>query len=1724
MCSKGKDCSPSSSGCSSSCVKIYLCSNPDDSVVERRALRESVFPKFREHCRHSLGLDVRVIDPFESSDSSCWPDENTRQQLIEECRESSAGPFLLALAGHQYGTASLPTQVEVSEYQLLLQESQRGGASTQELEGSYQRDENSIPASYCLRPSHTHHCSPLAEESKVQDKEEELIRVFQTAASLCVHSGLMSSERAHCFHRSALDADLRFALGKSPVKDVVSRCVVYVHKVLNAKEDRGKRLLDLQQQPNSEAETSDQTTPRTAPTRGELLSELCNGFLPGLVTSCQLLLYTTTTECDPRHGYTTARRRSYTESLCQQVLSDLVMLTNSPEPRVDARIGDALSREQVEQEQLCSIFSQFYDVVQPEEEKVRAYVEQRDQQCPLVVTGGPCTGKTVLAAHCTQLIKSWLTDSDPVVISCFCHFSINTSPKRLLSNLCSQIACRYDHKYSSEQDPNFCLGSDSDDPSCIPNSREQINDCSPTSALTSPHESSTKDHVSNCNPNLSTIPCPDPRGLHSGIKADICLSELEEHLASLLTLLPSIKQPLVLILDGLDQLEHEFGAQIIRRLPSPLPPDVKLILTVASNRTQLLRDIQLHFPQGRRPHFVSEGSGKDAGYVCVQLGSVDRKQCVKMLASLLRSSGRRVTSGQQALVNRALTSCCLPLYARLLHAHTSLWHSDSDVTESSLPDAVHSSISALLDQLEQRHGSSVMARAASYLTLSRTGLAEAELADLLSRDNVNQAEYVCDSGDPDPKIRAMQVDVERLLLDLKSFLIKRTVADSQVLFWVSRHFKLVVAKRYLDSDKSRRKIHSEMADYFSGRQACGSWKPLLGNQSSELNIDADRQPDIQPFVFPSSKDKGRVNMRKVLELPHHLQQSGRLEELECGLLMSFGFHWAMVQAGLLGDLVGMLERDGGLSKFQFLREKLLLASTLKSSACFLRSSPLQLPTVMETSLLPYLEVFPALEGYIRDIRQESSKNGRGLGVAICPSAHSVPPIQCLKHDDKTREICVTETAGTECGVVAQVMEDGSAFIWRGSECEAVKLSLSHEQMELKFAGVKSSGQFLLLSAQRNKLFVWDVTGPERFLEVKDSMKIEFESNQTPNRIEGFVACQKKLCIWRKNESSVSVFDISSETLNHLRCQSCVTCLVFSFDSLSSYCGQEDGTVSIFDIKTSSLLGTFSNSRHNAITLIILCEDKWGVACVDSAGSVALWDVSDKTKVPRLVKETLNEGKSNNILSTDYSDEINTLLVCQAHQVTLWDTCNWELWDRFLAPHGRAFTQALLAHDGHLFLASFDTCTLVLVWRVSTGKCVLSLETNTQPHTLLKTTSDFICVSRDGCLTVWDSEMIVTAGTAPKMAGEVEQLVIEQSGKLFYTTDRSETVWRWRSDTGLPEACFLHGGPVDKLQLSPNSVHLVSLSAGDIYIWQTETGQNIVRISGSRATDILITPNSNFGVSISKQGLSRVWKMAHGGIVCSIHLYLSDAQVSPEGTFLIGLRGGDLLAASLWSGSISKRFSCVVNSERVIAFQTLSGHPDFVVVMAASGAVYTWKVSEETVCRHFHLPHMFHCQPQDFQMSPHGSYALLSTDNDSINLLDLSRVRLVSFKAEGPVIKACLDKGGRYVAHISHPATSEKTCACSLHAGPVLSVTRLSDGERIGSVSMFKNPSALVMSERQSVFVGFVDGSVGVYSVTDVSEKDLIRDKENFQGQLRQCPLDSAPIGWLPLAKPNVTWS
>ncbi|CAL8335111.1 unnamed protein product [Boreogadus saida] len=1746
-------------------VKIYLISNPEDSVVERRALRETVFPRLREHCRNTHGLDLMVIDPCESSDPRRWPDQRTRQQLIYDCQNNSNGPYLLTLVGHQYGKAGLPSQVEVAEYQLLLQVCQHAGITTSALEEAYLRDENSILPSYCLRTwacrseGHVESNGEVGEEdqSKRRDKGEEALKVFQTALGLCFRDGLMTQERAHDYLRSELDADLRLALREGSGDDIMSRCLVYVHRVRNAcSQKSGKKQSHPDQDPL--------LTPHLLPSGDHFLSQLCDDFLPSLITSSKLQVYTTTTECNSRLGFTTARRRAYTEPLCLQVYSDLVDLVDRRNPLPVRRLDDALAQEMAAQQELSGVFSRLYDVTRPEAEEIKTYLVERAKQRPLVVGGGPCTGKTVLLAHCCQQVKSWLADQDPVIIPYFANITINPSPKHILSLLCYQIVCCYRQPHDVSSDLDISKGL----PSNLDSNHEP---CSAENHHSNPNLRSRTD-LKPKDPNP-----PEPRPKQSipsqYFEPDLSQSWLKDHLSSLLSSFPTPNRPVVLILDGLDQINDVDVQHMVQCLPSPLPASVKLILSVSNRRTQALQAIQLHYPEctssplhvshsivptkdkERKGLLMETGQTQSKGYSFVELKSVERGQCIRMVASLLSLSGRRVTSGQQTLVNKALGSCSQIFYARLLHSQTLHWTSDSEVMESSLPNGVHASISALLDVLEQKHGPTLVRRCLSYLTLSRTGLTEAELTDLLSSDDeVLMTQYMLRGQAHSCRLRVPHVDVERLLLDLRMFLGRRTVAaGAPLLFWVCRHFGLVVTKKYLGCHELREQLHSLMADYFNGRWAFGNAKPLIitrksepsgttelgssqtntASETAEMAVHIDRQPPCQPFVFRSSdalssacKEGSLVNLRRIIELPHHLQESKRWEELERKLLLSLGFQQAMVLAGLLGDLVDMLMGEKRSQVVTLPRERALLASMLKSTACILQSSPEELPMLMECRLLPFVEIYQELEVYIQEIEQERRRRGSGISVVLCPASSILPSIQCSLSEGIRGQGCIKEVALTACNVVVGVMESGIAWMWRSPWREVEELSLSNKQLKVEFSRVMSTSRRILLSTYCNMLFLLAVTSPEMFVEVEDPLETEeFQGETNQHMVEGCVETEEHLCVWWKDKRFVSVFRGANGKPQNFQCQNPVTCLVCSDDGCFLYCGQETGAVAIFDIYNTNPVCEFSNPNQNAILSIILCEELCDMACVDITGNIMLWNVDGRPTQPAFQLECFSDKGGNSVLNMDYSYELATLLVCKAQQITLWNTCDWVMLGQFMTPQGKAYLHALLAQEGHLFLALLQSCSLVLVWNISSGECVLSLDTcsSTSVPRLLKTASGFITITPHGCLSMW--EVINAAAMSPKMSHGVSQVVADEVGEKFYTADGSVAVWGWSLRTGDPEVNFIHDGPVEKLMLSPDNSHLVSVSGGDIYVWQLDTRRNILRIRGSSATDILITPNSKFAVSLCERGLSHVWNLHNGGVVCHIQLYLDAAKVSPESTFLIGLHRGDLLATNLWSGTVSRRFSHAAHSEHVVGFHMLPQQPDFVLVMGSSGVVYTWKVPEDTMLQQFQLPRSISIQPHVVQTSSAGSFMLLSANNDGVAYLDLSTHQTCSVKVEGAAFAVCLDKAGRYAVCLSQPSALTAQCSCDVHPESVLTVIRLADGGKVGMLRMCKTPLAVAVCEQLYVYVGFHDGSVAVYSILDLINKQecSVRGRDNLIGLKKHCFCGTVLMRLSPLAFPNITW-
>ncbi|XP_073706136.1 NACHT and WD repeat domain-containing protein 2 [Garra rufa] len=1400
----------------------------------------------------------------------------------------------------------------------------------------------------------------------------------------------MTHEKAQKYFQSAFENDIRYAYENYSSEDI-ARCLCYVHKI-----HIPMKAIGLP--PEKQAQLHQ-------------LTQLRDHFLPSVVAFHRALVYTTTTKCNCLQGYTPEMRLNFAVGLSEQLHSDLKRLIDNAVSNKRAGTVDEFG-----QKDLCRIFSSLYRIERAEAEHVKSYLEGKNTKFPFILNGRPCSGKTVLLAHCASQAAEWLKNLDPEIIVYF--IDVNDSLRQLLKDICKRV-----------DSSSTC-----------------IND----------------------------------------------IYQLKENFKRLLTSRSPSKNPLVLIIDGLDQLPKTDGQLDLTLLPKLLAPNVKLLISINVNRPALLATLKMYYP--------------DSTVFC-ELQEVESKSCSQLLTTLLQESNRKITSGQQMYVNQAFKKCSVPLYVELLLRQAIHWNSEFEITENSLVQELHNNIILMFDHLEKKHGNIVVSKALSYLTLARFGLTTAELTDVLSCDDEVLACFL-PPGDTIPlTVRVPEVFVESLLLDLKGFLVLRNILGTQTLFWVSRHFPLVICKRYLYSEETSQKIHHVLSDYFSGSWANGTAKPLIideGSSDVPQSINIDREVPSQPWIFspPFSTTKSpparpHPNLRKLHILSFHLLKSGRIEELG-NQMMSQEYLQAMLQAELADELFLWLERT---SQLVFPRKLQLLHIILRSSACLLRNNPADLPIVLQAKLLPFLSVFPTLDMCVN--LPNMPKNGVHT---VLPPVPAVPYTQCTLQESTTSQI--TQSAGSSCGTVVVVLENGTAWVCNGGVFEGIKLTQSSN---LQFTSVISSGTIFLLSTHCGKLFLWDAdhTQPQ-----------EFQTQKRENTIlEGALLCDDKLFVWWTGQNIVNVF-VDREEQTELHCTYEITCVRCSEEGDVIYCGQIESSVTIFDWSNGQLLATFTCPKDMPLIDMILSGGDGMITCVDQAGNLFAWNREIITE-PVLICENhcTTLGK---VLNIDYKGD-SILLICKKQQMQLIDIYQTDVLDQFSPPRGKTFKQAIMDQKSCFILALLSNCPFMLVWNRASGQCVLSLDTaNCQAFKLHKCGTTYLAAVTDVSVLIWDMDLITYSALAPKSVKRVEMLAVGSYGESCYSSDGSELIWKWGVLSCKVEGCFLHQGTVESMSISGDGNYLASIASGDIYIWETNSGKNIYRISGSQAYKVLITPKGNSGVALSETGLSRVWKLESGHGICSIHHHLRNATISPESTFLLGLHNGDLLAVSLWSGNVSKCFSCSDRSD-VVAFQSLLDHPDFMIVSSASGAVYSWRLTEDTICHQFQLPDSSLCQPEIFRLSSDGGYAILSIFESTINILDFANSKLCSLRTEGPVPQPYPTVGvsGQYMVYICFSSMVCQNKSCDLHQKPMLVAIRLTDGETVGRFYLCKNPSTLTVSEDFFVYVGFQDGSVGVYTVND-TKKSKTSWKEDAPSPTHLCPLDDQLI-WSPLVKPNLTW-
>jgi hypothetical protein len=313
---------------------------------------------------------------------------------------------------------------------------------------------------------------------------------------------------------------------------------------------------------------------------------------------------------------------------------------------------------------------------------IRAYLQlpSTGELTPLVVHGPSGCGKTALmamAARACSLEHSSLANEThsaalgPVLIVRFLGTTqLSSSVRRLLPSMCTQIA--------------LALGSlTPDGPAMHPS----------------------------MGPNTVGVGVVDMQAL---------TEELLSHLS-----LATAEQPILVMLDALDQLSVAHAAHHLAWLPKRLPPHVHVVVSALSQ----------HGSETPRCYGALSKALMALPERFVSLAPLDSATCHEILVSALAANNRTLQPQQMEIVSHSFAQCSLPLYVRMVLDRCVQWRSFTPLADIQLPGAIRPMIEGLFAKLELEHGQLFVERSLGYLTASRWGLSLHELEDVVSCDD-----------------------------------------------------------------------------------------------------------------------------------------------------------------------------------------------------------------------------------------------------------------------------------------------------------------------------------------------------------------------------------------------------------------------------------------------------------------------------------------------------------------------------------------------------------------------------------------------------------------------------------------------------------------------------------------------------------------------------------------------------------------------------------------------------------------------------------------------------------------------------------------------------------------------------------------------------------------------------------------------------------------------------
>ncbi|CAH8514683.1 unnamed protein product [Schistosoma turkestanicum] len=859
---------------------------------------------------------------------------------VEHCKFLSVGPTFITVLGQRYGEYEIPVTVNSSEMELIKEWSKKiCGVSSKCIEAFeewYLCDKNDINQAYHLKPiveAFQLGDSRFVENAKqrwYEDRKAMQLGMSQIIPVL-IERGLISNQEALKYSLSVTEHEIVLGILNADDSDkrkcaAFTRTIKEIDEVLQS--TQANKFLDINRNG-----TLDET-------RFEQISDLRNVTLAAILRENNIRNYEIPWSVIENDGL---ERTLYLRKFGMDFESKIISLIDKAVSEMSNFENDELYVEVLQHLNQCNEFIQEFHGRSNVLEVVKRYIQGdstglvklylcyvTSSVYPFVLYGQSGSGKTSVMAKLAVTARDWISE-------------ISNSIKH--TNSFNQFRIRSKHIKSNKTN----LEEKESNSTFVPDHSTLFNPSDSVIVIirflgTSPGTSTLRQTlkyicrqlVANINnigsmSNSETFTFIDPEA----IRAQDDFQSILNTFYDLLVQLSNMQRYVLVFLDAIDQLEPSDGAYFLGWIRVPLPRYVKLIISTLPDIGGILDNFRSSFlsycPSPSTTHLHNsddqENDTTDSTTYpnFIEVEVLDDSMCEQLLKTRLASNGRCLQPFQWKLVRRALSHCHLTLFVVLVERVVIQWKSwhqpnyilnnednqidtnkpcteeEVDLAIKQWPNlelalTVRGAIVQFFESLEHTHGKLLTSHAISYITASRRGMSEAEIVDLLSLDD-EVLRDVFEHHLP-PQVRAPPFVWTRLRNALGSNLVEREADGIVVVFWYHRQFIEAAQDYYLSDINHRRKIHSNIADYFLGKWAGVKKtfhypKYLAAKLKLPPSSNEDRMVPAQPYVFEESQISGKkkllLNLRKLNELPWHLCHSGRFEEFYTEIMFNYEF-------------------------------------------------------------------------------------------------------------------------------------------------------------------------------------------------------------------------------------------------------------------------------------------------------------------------------------------------------------------------------------------------------------------------------------------------------------------------------------------------------------------------------------------------------------------------------------------------------------------------------------------------------------------------------------------------------------------------------------------------------------------------------------------------------------------------------------------------------------------